>query len=376
MQLQLVAWTPQPDRTCAAAARLCYSDEPLERKRDKLKESQVTALIDRVLRNGHLSVLEHACFTFSASGLSRACTHQLVRHRLASYSQQSQRHICADRSEAVIPPSVRRDTEAAELFRTSMAESSQAYAKLLKMGIPLEDARYLLPQAFSSRILFTMNGRQLRHFFHQRCCERAQWEIRGLAWLVLQKAQEVAPRIFALAGPPCFEGPCPEVDSPCWRERSSFFRSCHDTFIRHLATFHVSIQERRLIAPALRPDIASRLLGVPASQVLWPAWVKDQEKIALLLSVDLEEGLERARQTTGDSWVELSQAESGKRGCTGWATPWLPSSGASTTLLWDERLLAQDSVFFNLGSPWRYGSAQVCLILQVLRELGLSLEMV
>lgn len=173
-------------------------------------------LIRELVKRGHTSVLEHAVFTFSIEGVSRVCTHQLVRHRIASYSQQSQRYVKLTGASVVVPPSIASKPEAKEVFDKAVRECLKAYQELLKLGIPPEDARFVVPQGVRTNIVVTMNARSLLNFFELRCCYRAQWEIRQLAWKMLELVKKVAPTIFEKAGPPCISrGVCPEPDFPC-----------------------------------------------------------------------------------------------------------------------------------------------------------------
>jgi thymidylate synthase (FAD) len=167
--------------------------------------------------SGHYSTLEHASYTFAIEGVSRALTHQLVRHRLASFNQQSQRYVkFKDGSvPSVMPHTVEENPEAAAIFEEAMHQTSDAYAKLVELGIPAEDARFVLPNACETKICVTMNIRELLHFFENRCCNRAQWEIRELAWKMLELVKPTAPFIFMDAGAPCVHGTCPEGKMTC-----------------------------------------------------------------------------------------------------------------------------------------------------------------
>lgn len=168
--------------------------------------------VKRVTGYGHMSVIEHAYFTFSIEDVSRAMTHQLVRHRVASYTQQSQRYVTYDTlKQYVTPPTIEANPEAKKIFDETLESISETYKKLLDMGIPKEDARYVLPNAAKTHILVTMNARELRHFFSLRCCARAQWEIREVAMEMLKQVKKVAPSLFENTGPGCVElGYCPE----------------------------------------------------------------------------------------------------------------------------------------------------------------------
>ena len=184
---------------------------------DILKEmDQGTAesILDIVLPSGHHSVIEHANFTFSVEGVSRSLTHQLVRHRIASYSQQSQRYIKFDDPDYIMPPSVKRNEGSEAVFMESMDRAWKDYAILREAGVPDEDARYVLPNAAKNNITITMNARELLHFFSIRCCTRAQWEIRELANRMLELVRPTGPRIFKHAGASCETlGYCPESES-------------------------------------------------------------------------------------------------------------------------------------------------------------------
>lgn len=202
MQVSLIRYTPDPEQTVAAAARLCYSPDQVEDLLSGLTPARTEKFLGKLVEMGHFSPLEHASFTFGISGVSRSLSHQLVRHRIASYSQQSQRYVAMQRVPVVIPPSISQDAEALELFLATMQRVEQAYQQLLQR-VPAEDARYVLPNACQTNLVATMNARSLHNFFSLRCCNRAQWEIRELAWQMLQLVREVAPTLFKNAGPGC-----------------------------------------------------------------------------------------------------------------------------------------------------------------------------
>jgi thymidylate synthase (FAD) len=163
-------------------------------------------IIKRVTGYGHASVIEHASFTFSIEGVSRAMTHQLVRHRIASFTQQSQRYVTYDTLEKyVTPQSISENAEAKDIFDRTLERISETYQKLLNMGIPKEDARFILPNAAKTNIIVTMNARELLHFFNLRCCARAQWEIRETAIEMLRQAKKATPALFENAGPSCVQ---------------------------------------------------------------------------------------------------------------------------------------------------------------------------
>lgn len=214
MKIKLINHTKDPDRICAAAALSCYSKNSSSILFDDMSEENIEKALLRIVGMGHLSVIEHANFTFSVQGVSRALTHQLVRHRIASYSQQSQRYVSMDKAEYVIPLSIASDSEARKEYEKLMDRIWQSYA-LLSEKVPKEDARYVLPNACHTNITVTMNARELWHFFTLRCCRRAQWEIRKLAWLMLQETRAISPILFENSGPACIRGPCPEGEYSC-----------------------------------------------------------------------------------------------------------------------------------------------------------------
>lgn len=216
MKVELLAYTRNADAICAAAGNSCYSERPSYQIVEDIDAEKV---LSRIVGMGHHSVIEHAVFTFSVEGVSRALTHQLVRHRVASFSQQSQRYVSLTEPTYVTPHTVEGDDEARRVFDETMKTIWEAYGKLESMGIPAEDARYLLPNGCTTNITITMNARELLHFFSLRCCNRAQWEIRELADRMLALCMEVSPVIFRDAGPPCVRGPCPEGKLSCGKPR-------------------------------------------------------------------------------------------------------------------------------------------------------------
>lgn len=217
MKVELLNWTPDPENTVAAAARLCYSDADIARLLEKMQGSTARNLLVKLMDMGHFSPLEHASFTFGVEGVSRALTHQLVRHRIASYSQKSQRYVQEDGFEFVIPPSIQGNSHALEKYMQIMEELRAGYSQLAAL-VEKEDARYILPNACTTSIIITMNCRSLHNFFLHRCCNRAQWEIRALAWKMLKLVRTKAPTIFARAGARCdIDGTCPEGSKSCGR---------------------------------------------------------------------------------------------------------------------------------------------------------------
>ena len=215
MKVVLLRYTEDPDRVCAAAAASCYSGSGASDLHGTMSDKKVRRLLMHTVGKGHHSVVEHAVFTFSVEGVSRALTHQLVRHRIASYSQQSQRYVRFDEATYVTPPEVEKRKGAREVFDATVETTWDAYRRLVDEGVPEEDARFVLPNAATTNITLTMNARELIHFFRLRCCLRAQWEIRRVAQKMLEECKRVAPVIFEQAGRPCIAGPCPDDASDC-----------------------------------------------------------------------------------------------------------------------------------------------------------------
>ena len=239
MKVALIAHTVLPEKLVAASAKLCYSASEISTVMDGLTEEKTASFVDMLSEIGHESPIEHASFTFGIEGVSRSLLAQLTRHRMASYSVQSQRYVMADQFEYVLPPEIAAIPEAAEEYRRAMEEDQAHYDKLtailkekhlkanLEAGMPekaaeraaekqaIEDARFVLPNACATKIMMTMNARSLHNFFKHRCCNRAQWEIRELAEQMFCLCAEVAPHLFKHAGPPCAYGACPEGKMSC-----------------------------------------------------------------------------------------------------------------------------------------------------------------
>lgn len=219
MLVKLLNFTPEPEKTVTIAARLCYSASTIDELEDKVKGASHEKFLGRILKMGHTSVLEHASFTFGVEGISRATSHQLVRHRIASYSQQSQRYVRLEKPEYVTPPSISCDKGKKRRFDAMVRSCYRLYQRLSEEGVKAEDARFLLPNAACTKIIVTMNARELIHFFRLRCCERAQWEIRDMATLMLGLAKKEARFIFKESGPACVRGACGEGEMTCGRPK-------------------------------------------------------------------------------------------------------------------------------------------------------------
>jgi thymidylate synthase (FAD) len=217
MEVKLIAYTPKPDMVCAAAAFTSWKKKTTAQLFEELSEKEALDFLKMVMGFGHFSVTEHATFTFSISGVSRALTHQLVRHRIASYTQQSQRYVkfAKNEIEYVTPPTIAGDKEAKKIYDDLMKAVADTYEKLIGRKIPPEDARFVLPNAATTNIVVTMNARELLHFIRLRTCERTQWEIREAATEMLRLAKKVAPTLFHDGGPGCVIGPCPEGKLTC-----------------------------------------------------------------------------------------------------------------------------------------------------------------
>lgn len=216
-EVRLIAHTTEPAKVVAAAARLCYSATPAAALFEGLDPATIRSFLSKLLAVGHMSPFEHASFSFAIDGLSRVASHQLVRHRIASFSQQSQRYVTMGEPKAIAPPEIARNEEASALFRQTLDAAYGAYEKLVEMGMPKEDARFILPHGWETSLVMTMNARELHHFFSLRLCRRAQWEIRGLACKMLAAVRIAAPELFDRVGPGCVVfGACREF-RPCGR---------------------------------------------------------------------------------------------------------------------------------------------------------------
>lgn len=219
MTVRLLTYTPNPEKVVAMAARTCYTSMPLSKLEDKLTDEEVAKMVTKLSDMGHESPMEHASFTFAIEGVSRALLAQITRHRMASYSVRSQRYVKEADCDYVIPSSISSNPLAASYYNAALGAVSDAYDQLIKLGIPKEDARMTLPNATETQMMVTMNARSLHNFFHLRCCNRAQWEIRELADEMLKLCKEVAPILFAKAGAACTYGPCSEGAMSCGSPR-------------------------------------------------------------------------------------------------------------------------------------------------------------
>lgn len=233
MKVKLLTHTPNPEAVISSAARLCYSNASIDDLMLKTEDKENTKeYIDMLMSLGHESPIEHVSFTFGIEGISRACSHQLVRHRIASYSQKSQRYVNETQFEYVTPEAIASDPIIKAVYDETMQLLQGRYdsiraalvQKYIKSGIDVkaagkkanEDARMILPNATCTSIIVTMNIRSLFNFFKHRCCNRAQWEIRDVADEMLRQCMEIAPNIFKYAGPDCVtKGKCSEGKMSC-----------------------------------------------------------------------------------------------------------------------------------------------------------------
>lgn len=220
LKVKLIKYTKDPEKVVAMAARLCYSPVGIETLEDTLTNEKISEMVRKMVATGHGTTYEHVTFTFAVEGVSRALTHQLVRHRIASFDQQSQRYVAEHDFDYITPPKIANDTDAKAKFDKLFADIQKLYDELIAAGIPKEDARYILPNAAETKIIITMNARSLMHFFNLRCCNRAQWEIRALANKMLALAKEAAPILFSRAGASCDTlGYCPEGKGCCGKSK-------------------------------------------------------------------------------------------------------------------------------------------------------------
>ncbi len=239
MNVQLLTYTPSPEKTIATAAKLCYSPSSIDTVSEGLSDEKTESFLQMLSEIGHESPIEHANYTFGIEGVSRSLLAQLTRHRIASFSVQSQRYVKESAFEFVIPPEINDIKEAKEIYLKAMADDQKQYEALskvlfdkhfndmMKNGMDekvakrnaekkaIEDARFVLPNACTTKLVCTFNARSLKNFFAHRCCHRAQWEIREMADLMLMEVKKVSPTLFKKSGPPCVGGVCPEGKMSC-----------------------------------------------------------------------------------------------------------------------------------------------------------------
>ncbi|NLB90582.1 MAG: FAD-dependent thymidylate synthase [Clostridiales bacterium] len=225
LHVELLRLTPDPEQVVAMGARLCYSKADVTTLKQRVEKNDQQNFIKRLMEMGHASVMEHASFTFAIEGISRICLAQLTRHRIASFSVQSQRYVFyKDGFRYIVPPNIEAlGQEAVNAYQEQMATIQgwyEAWQEKLGTGEQSnEDARFVLPGACETKLVMTMNARELMHFFSLRMCYRAQWEIRELATQMHRLCLEVAPALFEQAGSACLNGPCPEGEKSCGRAK-------------------------------------------------------------------------------------------------------------------------------------------------------------
>ena len=249
MKVRLITHTPDPEKIIATAAKLCYASSDIDSLMDGLTPDKVENFLNILSGLGHESPIEHISFTFGIEGVSRSLLAQITRHRIASFSVQSQRYVEENHFSFVTPPEISNDPEASKVYQQQMQSAIDSYNALtdilkkkhydsfIEHGLDekaakqkaqkkaIEDARFVLPNACETKMIVTMNARSLLNFFKLRCCNRAQWEIRALATEMLRLCYPVAPTIFKLAGPGCVRGKCPEGKMTCGKfsEVTAFF---------------------------------------------------------------------------------------------------------------------------------------------------------
>lgn len=239
VKVKLLSYTPDGEKLIASAAKLCYSPVGIDEIEKNLDEENVESFLSLLMDLNHESPIEHVNFTFGVEGVSRTLSHQLVRHRIASYSQQSQRYVKLEQFDYIIPPAIEENKKTKEIFLQAMREDQSHYNEIVEIlqseyykkyiddkisekqarskseKRAIEDARYLFPNACETKLVFTMNTRSLLNFLRLRTCNRAQWEIREMAILMLKELKKIYPILFKNAGPGCINGPCPEGKMTC-----------------------------------------------------------------------------------------------------------------------------------------------------------------
>jgi len=203
IKVTLVSFTKDGERVVAVASKMSRSRKGWDYHWQNMSEEEVETWIRDAIIHGYWSVLEHSVYTFSIEGISRVASHQLVRHRIASYTQMSHRFAkpVDEYYKPIIPPSTEK--RAKDVIEEAYRDAYEHYYRLLELGVPEEDARYVLPNGVNTNVVVTMNARELYNFFALRLCSRAQWEIRLVAWRMLEEVKKVHPRLFKYAGPNC-----------------------------------------------------------------------------------------------------------------------------------------------------------------------------
>lgn len=253
MKVTLLSHTPNPEKTIACAAKLCYSSTSIGELYDGLTQEKSADFVEMLCSIGHESPIEHVTFTFGIEDVSRAFLAQITRHRIASFSVQSQRYVKENNFTFITPPEIKQSNTANILFEEAMTNAISSYnqladilakkhfdsliaigkdektAKNLAEKTAIEDARFVLPNACSTQMIVTMNARSLLNFFKLRCCNRAQWEIKSVADSMLKLVSKIAPTLFVNAGPSCYHGNCSEGSKSCGQAGivREFYKNLH-----------------------------------------------------------------------------------------------------------------------------------------------------
>ncbi|MBQ7095905.1 MAG: FAD-dependent thymidylate synthase [Clostridia bacterium] len=231
LKVRLISHTPDAEKVIASAAKLCYARADIDTVMDGLTPEKTEQFLEMLSSLGHESPIEHISFTFGIENVSRALLAQITRHRIASFSVQSQRYVAEDGFDFILPPAIEANEQAKALYIETMEELSRRYTALTDLLMEgtegatadkkkaIEDARFVLPNGCTTKMMVTMNARSLLNFFRLRCCSRAQWEIRELATQMLELVKEICPTVFRYAGPPCVKGGCPEGKMTCGKAK-------------------------------------------------------------------------------------------------------------------------------------------------------------
>lgn len=243
LHVELLRYTPQPEEIVAMGAKMCYSSSDLDALKQGVESKDQSKFLNKIMEAGHLSTVEHAVFTFGIEGVSRSLLAQITRHRIASFSVKSQRYVGETSKDGldfnyIIPPSIKKmGQEYVEKFCKQMSQIQEWYDEWVELlgnngESTYQDARFVLPNASETKMILTMNARELTHFFKLRCCSRAQWEIRELAKQMYILVLKVAPFLFKNAGPSCVYGKCSEGVMSCGRAKEvrSEFKQLYDKY--------------------------------------------------------------------------------------------------------------------------------------------------
>lgn len=231
LHVELLSYTPDPANLIGLAGRMCYSDAGIEGIKEKINREEQNGFIEKIIKLGSKSILDHINFTFAVEGISKRLSRQLATYKLTSLSQKPEKYIKADNGfKYIIPESLANKPEKLTLFTELMQDISDLFVKLVKKGVSEEDACYILPDACETKLILTMSAGELIPFFEVNCCNNAPWEIKSLADLMIQECIKTVPAIFKFTGPGCLFGPCPEGDETCGDEEE-MRRKYHELLI-------------------------------------------------------------------------------------------------------------------------------------------------